>query len=133
MAYFAELNSENVIIQILVIDDKKMLDEHGIPQESIGAAFCQEITSSNNQWKLTQKEGGFRCRPALLGDVYNSTYDVFLAKQPYPSWTLNTVTFEWIPPVPEPVLTPEQRNEGYCVQWNEEKQEWDIVKNPLQI
>lgn len=130
MVYFAELDSDNVIIQIIVIAEEKMLDAHGIPQESIGIAFCQELTKSSNDWKLSKKEGGFRCRPALIGDVYNPTYDVFLAQQPYPSWSLDTSTFEWVPPVPRPILTPEQRQEGYYVQWNEQKQEWDILQYP---
>jgi hypothetical protein len=42
--------------------------------------------------------------------VYNVEHDVFLQEQPYPSWTLNTETYEWDPPTPEPELTEEQKS-----------------------
>ena len=58
--------------------------------------------------------------------VYNNQYDVFLLPQPYPSWTLNTETYEWDPPVPEPELTEEQRDGGSYYEWNEETQEWEL-------
>jgi hypothetical protein len=58
--------------------------------------------------------------------VYNNQYDVFLNAQPYPSWTLNTETFEWESPIPEPELTEEQRETGSYYEWNEETQEWKL-------
>jgi hypothetical protein len=58
--------------------------------------------------------------------VYNNQYDVFLAPQPYPSWTLNTETYEWQPPVSEPELTEEQKESGSYYNWNEETQEWEL-------
>ena len=46
--------------------------------------------------------------------------------QPYPSWTLNTETYEWEPPIPEPELTEEQKESGSYYEWNEETQEWEL-------
>lgn len=61
--------------------------------------------------------------------VYNNQHDVFLNPHPYPSWTLNTETFEWDPPSPEPELTEEQETAGSYYEWNEESQEW-LLKTP---
>ena len=61
--------------------------------------------------------------------VYDNQHDVFLSPQQYPSWTLNTETYEWEPPVPEPKLTEEQRDGGSYYEWNEETIDW-ILETP---
>jgi hypothetical protein len=58
--------------------------------------------------------------------VYNNEYDVFLTPQPWSSWSLNTETYEWEPPTPEPELTEEQGETGSYYEWNEETQEWKL-------
>ena len=51
--------------------------------------------------------------------TYDSTANVFIAPQPYPSWTLDS-NYNWQPPVPQPPMPPP-------TQWNEELQKWVIV------
>lgn len=129
MAYFAELNPNSVVLRIIIINDEDMLDEHGHPQEYLGIARCRELTDVNTEWRQTKYENGFRFRPAQVGYVYSADYDVFMEQQPFPSWSLDTVNFEWVPPVPAPVLTQEQRMEGYYVSWNEQERNWDILRH----
>ena len=50
---------------------------------------------------------------------YDSTADAFYAPKPYDSWTLNTTTYLWEPPVAKP--------DGHYI-WNEETQSWDAVE-----
>jgi hypothetical protein len=60
---------------------------------------------------------------AGVGDFYDAVADVFYQPSPYPSWTLNTTTYEWEPPVPHP---------GYDDKkyyWNEETQQWIFLRN----
>ena len=45
---------------------------------------------------------------------------MFIAPQPYPSWTLNETTGDWEAPVPKP-------DEENFYEWNEETQSWDLV------
>ena len=49
------------------------------------------------------------------GYKYDERNDVFIPPQPFSSWSLNTKTWDWDPPIPTP-KTPHF--------WNEEHQKW---------
>jgi hypothetical protein len=49
--------------------------------------------------------------------VQDGVVGVFYAPQPYPSWVLNTQTYEWDAPVPMPTT-------GGPYQWDETTQSW---------
>ena len=36
MAHFAKIDENNLVLAVSTLDDKDMLDENGVPQESIG-------------------------------------------------------------------------------------------------
>ena len=42
MAHFAEINDSNVVVRILVVDDKDTQDEDGNEVESVGAKFLSD-------------------------------------------------------------------------------------------
>ena len=46
--------------------------------------------------------GTMRANYAGIGHLYDTDRDVFYDKQPHTSWTLNTSTYIWKPPVPKP-------------------------------
>ena len=71
-----------------------------------------------------EPDGGVALRGnyAGIGYVYDAVHDVFYPSKPFPSWTLNTKTWSWDPPVPMP-----QPVEGKQPQWNEETQNWDFI------
>ena len=54
-----------------------------------------------------------------IGWTYNSNANVFIAPQPYPSWTLDS-NYNWQPPVPQPPAPPR-------TYWNEQLQEWIVI------
>ena len=58
---------------------------------------------------------------ASVGGTYDAENDIFYNSQPYPSWTLDTSTYLWQPPV----AMPDDNN--YYI-WNEETRAWDIVE-----
>lgn len=41
-------------------------------------------------------------RYAGIGATYNAELDAFIPVKAFPSWTLNTEIFQWIPPSPQP-------------------------------
>jgi len=51
------------------------------------------------------------------GFTYDKAADVFYAPQPYPSWTLNTSTYKWEPPVA-------QAADATNVYWDETSKTW---------
>lgn len=120
MAHFAQINENNVVIQVIVVsnDDCGGGDYPG--SDSIGASFCHNLLGGT--WKQTSYNSNFRKRYAGIGYTFNEELDAFIAPQPYPSWTLNEETADWEAPVARPA-------EGVWV-WNETNQEWDQVTSP---
>ena len=126
MAHFAQIGYNNKILRVSVVRNEDILDGNGNESEEVGIQFLKSVHGHLTNWLQTSYNNNFRCRYAGIGMVYNNQYDVFLLPQPYPSWTLNTETYEWDPLVPEPELTEEQRDGGSYYEWNEETQEWEL-------
>lgn len=118
MAHFAELDANNVVLRVIVIDNKDTADANGVEKEHIGAAFCERLFGGN--WKQTSYNGSIRKRYAGVGCTYNSVRDAFIPPQPYPSWTLDDDA-NWQPPVAMPT-------DGGRYSWNETTQTWDAVE-----
>ena len=114
MAHFAELNSDNEVVRVVVINNDVITDADGNEKEDLGIQFCQNLYRSSN-WKQTSYNGRFRKNYAGLGFKYDSTRDAFIPPQPYPSWTLDEDTCRWQPPEPCPAP-------GYG--WDENTRTW---------
>ena len=108
MAYYAFLNDDNVVTEVIVgVDENELIE--GIDPETWYGNLKQKIcvrTSYNN--KIRKQFAG-------VGYKYDPVNDVFIAPQPYPSWFLNS-NFDWQSPTPMPL-------EGKW-EWNEEEGEW---------
>lgn len=118
MAHFAELDDNNVVLRVIVVATKDNSTADGIEKESIGQAFCERLFGG--RWVQTSYNGNIRKRYAGIGYTYDVTLDAFIPPQPYPSWTLDNATADWIPPTPMP-------NDGQRYVWNETTQSWDLV------
>ena len=91
---YAELNANNIVINVIVADQE----------------FIDKETETDQYIILTN--GG-------IGYTYDAVNEVFIAPQPYPSWTLDS-NFEWQPPTPQPPPPP-------LTYWDEQQEEWVIV------
>ena len=60
MAHFAQLDSNNVVTQVIVVSNDDTSDSNGIETESIGVAFCQKLLGSDTNWKQTSYNGNSR-------------------------------------------------------------------------
>ena len=128
MAHFALLDDDNVVLNVLYVDNNNMLDGEGNESEALGIAQCREgLGKPNARLIKTSYNGSIRFRYAGIGFTYNEEHDVFLPPKRWPSWVLNTTTYQWEPPTAEPELTEEQRNVGSFYQWNEETTSWDFI------
>ena len=98
MAHFAELDSNNVVLRVIVVDNKDTSDAHGVEKEYIGAAFCERVLGGT--WKQTSYNGNFRGRYAGIGYTYDAQLDEFLAPvveaPATPSMDLNALTSQSI-------------------------------------
>jgi len=117
MAYFAQIDENNIVTQVIVVTDSDTSDENGSEVESIGATFCSNLLGGN--WKQTSYNGNLRKNYAGIGYTYDNTRDAFIPPQPYPSWKLVEETCQWEAPVSYPVTLP-----GEVYTWDEETIQW---------
>jgi hypothetical protein len=118
MAHFVELNSDNHVINSVVVSDDVATDE------AKGVVFLQELYNKTSSWKQTYKDGT-RKYYGGIGFVYDETRNVFYAPQPYPSWVLDEDNCSWHTPVAYPAdgrtsIT----GDGKKYIWDEDNIEW---------
>ena len=115
MAHFAEIDENNVVLRVIV----------GVDEPLDGEAIYHKMTGTT--WKKTSYNtvagqhtlGGtpFRKNYAGIGYTYDPDRDAFIPPQPFPSWTLDEQTCQWISPVPFP-------NDEKQYFWDEQTCQW---------
>lgn len=119
MAHFAQLDDNDMVIQVIVVADDDCKDDDGDESEAVGIAFCKSLFGADTNWAQTSYNHNMRDRYAGIGYTFDRARDAFIAPQPFPSWSLNEATTEWEAPVERPA-------EGMWA-WNEDEQRWDSV------
>jgi hypothetical protein len=121
MAHFAQLDENNVVLQVIVVNNA-VIDDLPFPEsEPIGMEFCQSLYGADTIWKQTSYNGNFRKNYAGVGYIYQEDIDAFVGPQPYPSWILNTDTAKWEAPVPYP-------QDGKVYIWSESTLSWVVFE-----
>jgi len=117
MAYFAQLDSSSLVMQVIAVNNAT-IDNLPFPEsEPVGVEFCQSLYGADTVWKQTSYNANFRKNYAGIGFTYDSVLDAFIAPKPYPSWLLNTTTCKWIAPIPYPT-------DGKRYTWDEATLSW---------
>lgn len=110
MAYFAELDSNNVVLRVVSIGDDFLKDTNGLEVEQLGINFCQQLFGTGTIWRQTsyntragQHKAGktpFRKNYAGIGFTYDPVLDAFIPPKPANSssqhWILNEETCIWV-------------------------------------
>ena len=96
MAHFAELDANNVVLRVIVVDNKDTSDAFGVEKEHIGAAFCERLLGG--RWVQTSYNGKFRKRYAGIGMVYLPEHDQFAGQKPDDQHVYNPDSGEWVLP-----------------------------------
>lgn len=107
MAHYAFLDENNIVTEVIVGKDENELLDGLTPEEWYGNFRGQRCIR-------TSYNGNIRKQYAGIGFTYDETADVFIAPQPFPSWSLDA-NYDWQPPIP-------RLNIDYF--WDEETQEW---------
>lgn len=113
MKYFAELDSNNVVVNIIQTNDNET--PSSLIEKQLHTTGVKFVECCN------QEPVTFRVRMAQIGGIYNPNFDRFENKQKYESWTQDE-TGEWVAPVAKP--TAEQSADRHFVMWSEEIQKW---------
>ena len=115
MAHYAFLDANNVVTEVIVgIDETELIE--GLDPETWYGNFRGQVCKRTSYNAATN---GFRKRYAGIGYAYDADADVFVAPQPYPSWTLDS-NYDWKPPTPMPLT-------GGPYRWSEEDLEWVAI------
>ena len=124
MAHFAELNSSNEVLRVVVISNNDV-DANGGDESAQAETFVASIvphSEDGTAWKQTSYNNNFRKQYAGIGYSYNSSKDKFLSPQPYASWSLNS-NDDWEAPVTAPTVTEIDSN-PVSISWDEDNQKW---------
>lgn len=111
MAHFAQVDENNIVTQVLVVPDE---------QEHRGQEFLADDLGLGGRWIQTSYNNRIRKQYAGIGYSFDEAADVFVAPQPFPSWTLDA-NHDWQPPVSRP-------EDGVMYFWNEDKLDWEAIK-----
>lgn len=118
MAHFAQLDENNVVINVVKVADHVLLDENGNENEELGINYLKGIMGGY-KWVQTSYNNRIRKTYASIGGTYNEQHDVFLFKKMYDSWVFDENELDWVSPVPKPDSIP-----GYILKWDEENIQW---------
>jgi len=123
MAKFAVLNSENKVINIIVVDDNDVINNGGYFSKQSEDYLKNKFNIEN--LKQYSENGSFRFNAPGIGDSYDEINDAFIVKKPFLSWTLD-VNFKWKPPVefPNKVIDENSPDFSYYYKWSEEILNW---------
>jgi hypothetical protein len=118
MAHYAWINSDNIVVSVSVgVDETEIQQGVSGSTEAWEQFYTQAINQEDIYIKRTSYNGNIRKQYAGIGFTYDPVNDVFIAPQPFPSWTLDE-NFDWQPPTPMPV------EEGKRYAWFEPNRVW---------
>ena len=136
MAHFAELNSSNVVLRVIVVSNDDV-NANGGDQHADAEAFVKTIVPHSTggvAWKQTSYNHNFRKQYAGIGDTYDATKDVFIKPKPHASWTLDSDN-DWQAPLTRPddcmVKDPENGTKAYT--WDESAYQGDNTKGWVEV
>ena len=124
MAHFAELNSTNEVLRIVVISNDDV-EANGGELSTEAETFVASIvphSTGGNAWKQTSYNNNFRKQYAGIGYTYDAGKNKFIALQPFPSWSLDS-NDDWQAPVTYPTIT-EIDSTPVEINWDEDNQKW---------
>lgn len=73
MAHFAEIDSNNKVLRVLVVDNE---------QEHRGQEFLANDLGLGGTWIQTSYNANFRGKYAGVGDIYDPVNNIFVAPEP---------------------------------------------------
>jgi hypothetical protein len=124
MAHFAELNSSNEVIRVVVISNDDVADNGGDYSSQAETFVSNLIPHSENgvAWKQTSYNNNQRKQYAGIGFTYDASKNKFILPKPFTSWQLNS-NDDWIAPITYPNVN--EINSNYVsITWDEDNQKW---------
>ncbi len=121
MAHYALLDENNIVIEVITGVDENIIQTDLDGTQVGGSSEAWEQFYATRPWlnaascKRTSYNNNIRKQYAGVGYTYDAVNDVFIAPQPYPSWSLDANS-DWQAPTPKP--------EGIGWYWDEDSLSW---------
>lgn len=112
MSHWAQLDENNIVIQVLVGDNNSDDEGYSLLVETFGG-----------KWVKTSYNGNIRKRFAGIGYTYNEELDIFLEPKPYEDWVIDSASLDWAPSIPFPENELPHR-------WDQDTKTWIPIKKP---
>jgi hypothetical protein len=113
MAHFAEIDSDNIVVRVLVVPDEA---------EDRGQDYLANDLGLGGTWVQTSYNARIRKNYAGEGFTFDEELDAFIPPKPFDSWILDEEKCQWKAPVDYPT-------DGVMYQWNEDDQDWVAIIN----
>lgn len=128
MAHFAQIDDNNIVLQVLVIDQAEIdTGNWGDPAKWIQTSYNTRggvyYTPGTNTPDPDQSKA-FRKNYAGVGDTWlpnGPQGGGFTPPQPYPSWAMDPFSYLWVAPVPLPIP-----NSPPFYVWDEDTLSWKL-------
>ena len=75
MAHFAELDSDNRVMRVIVVANEDAINEE------TGVAFCQKLFGADTTWVQTSYNANVRGKFAGVGDLYDKKKNKFVVDE----------------------------------------------------
>ena len=150
MAHFSKLGINGKVIAVTPVNNNVILNADGIEDEEVGRQYLENVhgwplwkkTSYNTlegKYYIFNESGervlgpdqtkAFRKNYGAIGYTYSEEYDGFIQpRPPHASWTLNTTTGVWLPPVtievPSVYTNESNVQKDIIVLWDENNTRW---------
>jgi hypothetical protein len=119
MSHFAQVIDG--IVQEVIVAGQDFIDTLSDPQNWIETSYnTRGNLHYNPSTGLPDKKFPLRGNFAGIGYTYDLVNDVFYGPQPFPSWILNTTTWQWEAPIPMPT------SKGNWI-WDEPSLKWILA------
>jgi hypothetical protein len=129
MAHFAKLGPGNIVEEVVVVNNNILLDSDNNEQEQLGIDFLKGLHGNNTTWvQCSYNDKTFRGGYPGKGYTYSQDINKFISSRPYnnngvfKSWTLNSSTGKWDPPIAKPT-------DGNEYAWDD-KIYWEDTSDP---
>jgi hypothetical protein len=116
MSHWAEIDSENKVIRVLVCDNNDPVGDQGYQWLTTNLGGTWIATSYNTRGGV-HSGGKLPIHKNYAGIGYTFDGIGFAPPQPYSSWSLNSDTYLWEAPTPIPT-------DGKSYEWDESTTSW---------
>lgn len=95
MAHFAQLDDNDIVVNVVVVDNSVLAEPDGSENESKGIAYLREICGEQFDYVQTSIHANFRGQFAGIGGKYDRKLDEFCSVAPALNSDGSLDHFEW--------------------------------------